>query len=228
MTGLGKEWVEIIDTLSKISSYYKELNKIISLGKDVEIRREAVKSFLENPKMVLDLGAGDGSFSETVLNEYPSIDLVIMLDVLPEMLAKARKTPNIEKVQAVFEYLPFRDCLFDHSLAAFSLRDAIDLEKALTEVNYVLRRSGKLIVVDLGKPDNLLKRCLISFYWMVIAPLHAFLRLGAKGLTSRKILKTLKSYPATSQLLQIYQRYFHQVELIEKFLGSAIILKAQK
>ncbi|MEM3398535.1 MAG: class I SAM-dependent methyltransferase [Nitrososphaerota archaeon] len=226
--GLGKEWSDIVDTLSKISGYYRELNRVLSFGKDVEIRREAVKDLSDKPKMVLDLGAGDGSFTEVACNEYPGIELIIMLDVLSEMLSKARKTPNVEKVQGVFEYLPFRGSLFDHVLAAFSLRDARDLEKALAEVSNVLRKSGRLIVVDLGKPDNLLKRCLISFYWVVIAPLHAFLRLGTRGLESIKIMKTLKSYPVTSQLVKIYRRYFHQVMIVEKLMGSAIILKAQK
>lgn len=228
MTGLGKEWTDIINILSKISSYYKELNEVISFGKDIKIRKEAVKSFLEEPKIVLDIGAGDGSLTEIVYEEYPKIDLIIMLDISLEMLMKARKIPNTEKVRGMFEYLPFRDSSFDHVLAAFSLRDAMDLEKALTEIIHVLRKSGKLIVVDLGKPDNLLRRCLVSLYWTVIAPLHAFLRLGARGLASVKIMKTLKFYPVTGQLLQIYRRYFNRVMLVERYMGFVIILEAQK
>jgi demethylmenaquinone methyltransferase/2-methoxy-6-polyprenyl-1,4-benzoquinol methylase len=228
MTGLGKQWFDIVNTLLKVSSYYRELNNAISFGRDIKVRREAVERFLKNPKTVLDLGAGDGSLTEIVLDKYPNIDLLIMLDVLPEMLLKAKKAPNIEKIQAVFEYLPFRDSVFDYALAAFSLRDAIDLERALNEISNVLGGAGKLIVVDLGKPSNLLKRHLINFYWTIIAPLHAFLRLGFKGLSSIKIKKTLKFYPTTNQLLHIYNRYFYQTVLVEKFMGSVIILEASK
>jgi demethylmenaquinone methyltransferase/2-methoxy-6-polyprenyl-1,4-benzoquinol methylase len=228
MTGLGKEWSDIVNSLLRISNYYRELNNAISFGTDIKVRREAVERSLKDPKTVLDLGAGDGSLTEIVLDKYPNIDLLIMLDVLPEMLLKAGKTPNIEKVQGVFEHLPFRDSVFDYALAAFSLRDAMDLEGALNEISNVLRKAGKLIVVDLGKPNNPLKRHLINFYWTVIAPLHAFLRLGFKGLSSMKIKKTLKFYPTTSQLLHIYSRYFHQAVLVEKFMGSVIILEASK
>jgi demethylmenaquinone methyltransferase/2-methoxy-6-polyprenyl-1,4-benzoquinol methylase len=228
MTGLGKQWFDIVNTLLKVSSYYRELNNAISFGRDIKVRREAVERFLKNPKTVLDLGAGDGSLTEIVLDEYPNIDHLIMLDALSEMLLKAKRAQNIEKIQAVFEYLPFRDSVFDYALAAFSLRDAIDLERALNEISNVLGGAGKLIVVDLGKPSNLLKRHLINFYWTIIAPLHAFLRLGFKGLSSIKIKKTLKFYPTTNQLLHIYNRYFHQTVLVEKFMGSVIILEASK
>jgi len=228
MTGLGKEWLDIVNTLLRISSYYRELNNAISFGRDIKVRREAVERSLKDPKIVLDLGAGDGSLTEIVLDRYPSIDLLIMLDALPEMLLKARKAPNIEKVQGVFEYLPFRDSVFDYALAAFSLRDAIDLERALNEVSNALRKASKLIVVDLGKPNNLLKRHLINLYWTIIAPLHAFLKLGFKGLSSIKIKKTLKFYPMTNQLLHIYSKYFHQAVIVEKFMGSVIILEASK
>lgn len=228
MTGLGKEWSSIVNTLSKLSSYYREFNNVISFGTDTKIRRDAVKKFLKDPKIVLDLGAGDGDLTEIVVEEYPDTDLLIMLDVLPEMLVKARKIPNVEKVQGVFEYLPFRGSVFYHALAAFSLRDAMDLERALSEIKHVLRGSGKLVVIDLGKPDNCLKRCLISFYWSVIAPFYTFLRLGFKGLVCIKIKKTLKPYPTINRLLQIYKSYFHQVKLIERFMGAIIIIEASK
>ena len=228
MTGLGEEWSNIITTLSKLSSYYRELNNTISFGLDMKIRREAIEKSLKAPRIVLDLGSGDGCLTEIVVERFPHISLVVMLDVLPEMLRKARRIQNVERVQAVFEYLPFRRSVFDHVLAAFSLRDALNLEKALDEIDKVLADHGRLIVIDLGKPDNCLKRFLTSFYWTVIAPIYAFIRLGSKGLVSMKIRETLKSYPTTRRLLQVYDKYFRQVKLVEKFIGFIIVIEASK
>lgn len=194
----------------------------------MKIRREAVEKSVKAPKIVMDLGSGDGCLTEVVVDRFPHIDLVVMLDVLPEMLRKASRIQNVERVQAVFEHLPFRHSVFDHVLAAFSLRDALNLEKALNEVNRVLADSGKLVVIDLGKPDNYLKRFLTNFYWTVIAPIYAFIRLGFKGLISIKIRKTLEFYPTTRRLLKVYEKYFRQVKLIEKFIGFIIVIEASK
>ncbi|MCS7126419.1 MAG: class I SAM-dependent methyltransferase [Aigarchaeota archaeon] len=229
MTGLGQEWTKTIRALSKISDYYRELNSVISLGTDLKIRREAIEKFLKQPRIVLDLGSGDGVFTEVTIFSKPSIHLVVMLDVLLEMLKKAKKIDNVEKVQGTFEHLPFRDLGFDNIIAAFSLRDSINLEKALSEIKRIMKDHGGLVVVDLGKPDTYLKRFLIFFYWNVIAPLIAMIKLGSRGIfSSLEIARTLKPYPTNSHLAKIYKKYFSHTVLFEKFIGGVILLHASK
>jgi len=49
MTGLGKEWSDIVNSLLRISNYYRELNNAISFGTDIKVRREAVERSLKDP-----------------------------------------------------------------------------------------------------------------------------------------------------------------------------------
>ena len=55
----------------------------------------------------------------------------------------------------VFEYMPFREGIFDAVLCGYSLRDSIHLQQAIKEMHRVLKVRGRLIIIDLGKPDNL-------------------------------------------------------------------------
>ncbi|MEN2974687.1 MAG: class I SAM-dependent methyltransferase [Candidatus Caldarchaeales archaeon] len=229
MTGLGKEWTKTIRALSKISSYYRELNSVVSLGNDIKIRREAIEKFLKQPRIVLDLGSGDGVSTEITIFTKPSIYLVVMLDVLLEMLKKAKRMDNVEKVQGTFEHLPFRDLGFDNIIAAFSLRDSMNLEEALSEIKRVMNDRGGLVVVDLGKPNPYLKRFLIYFYWTLIAPFIAMVKLGFRGIFGcLEIARTLKHHPTNSNLAEIYKKYFLHLVLFEKFIGGVILLHASK
>lgn len=228
MAGLGKNWDRTVKVLSEISRVYRKFNRAISLGRDIEIRREAVKMSAKDPRVVIDLGSGDGTFTEIAVSAFPTLEMVVMLDVLPEMLKNSVKGDKTERVQGVFECLPFRDEVFDHALAAFSLRDAKDLERALEEVRRVLRADGKLILVDLGKPDSFPVRWAVYAYWAAIAPLLATLRVGLKGTASLEILRTLMAHPPNSELFEIYKRYFSSVSLRKGLMGGLIMLEASR
>ncbi|MCF8884829.1 MAG: class I SAM-dependent methyltransferase [Nitrososphaerota archaeon] len=226
--GLAKDWWRVIDTLRRIAPYYRQFNSCISMGRDLEIRRRALKTLHHKPRIILDAGSGDGSLTEILLSEFKhTVELVVALDVLPEML-KMIKTGGVEKVQGVFEYMPFRDCCFDTVTAAFSLRDAIELEKTIVEIYRILKISGHLLVIDLGKPDSSFKKLLVNFYWFLVAPVIAFLRLGLKGLEAWKIGLTLKRYPENSSHLKMYLRYFQNLDFRELFYGWVIVIHAFK
>lgn len=228
MPGLGRDWGKIVKALSKASEFYRALNAAISFGRDRGLRKEAVKGVLKEPKVVLDLGAGDGAMSEVVLSEYPGIELTVMLDFLPEMLERARMNGRAERIVGLFEQLPFRNECCDAVVAAFSLRDSIDLERALGEVWRVLRNRGMLLVLDLAKPDSPIKRTMIKLYWMIIAPLAAVIRLGRKGAVAFLIHLTYTLHPTTSKLVEIYRRFFGDVWVEERFMGGIMILRASK
>lgn len=227
MPGLGKLWPTVIQTLSKSINYYRALNSAISFGRDVKVREDAAER-LRGLGVLLDLGAGEGLMTEIVLWKHPEVSLVVMLDALPKMLKAAEKREKAEKLTAVFEHIPLRDGCCEEAVAAFALRDAMDLEKGLGEVARVLKDGGLLTVLDLAKPDSLFKRTLITFYWTVVAPLAALLKLGRKGAIVVKILSTYLHLPPTSKLKEIYSRFFEKVELEEMFMGGVIILKAWK
>src|SRR5438309_2019532 len=135
--GLQHRWRYVIDSLESILPIYEVGSRRIALFSDSGMRRRVVSLAVTESLRVLDLGSGPGTMAKVVreANCDP-----IMLDVSREML---RFSSDGEKVQAVFEYLPFRDRAFDSVVAGFALRDAKDLFSAVGQVRYVLKQGGR-------------------------------------------------------------------------------------
>ncbi len=225
--GLGEIWPEVIKSLRKLAPVYDRLNRIISLNTDISLRVEGVSGRVGEGELVLDAGAGNGIFTEILLMEQPNVRDVVMLDTLPEMLSKAVEKVNMKvahPVVGVFEKIPFRANVFDCVLMGFSLRDAMNMHVALSEIRRVTQPNGKLIVVDLGKPDSFLKRIVIAVYWCLVAPLLAFIRLGFVGLNVFSIYKTYRRLPSNREMRNLLKNFFKEVEVREKVMGGVVIV----
>ncbi|HID05099.1 MAG TPA: hypothetical protein EYP20_04765, partial [Aigarchaeota archaeon] len=62
--GLQQDWRQVINVLQEIAEDYNQVNKLLSLGNDLKLRRDAVKDNLSNMRRVLDLGCGNGVFTK--------------------------------------------------------------------------------------------------------------------------------------------------------------------
>ena len=132
---------------------------MISLGKDAEYRRMCLNRQLKFGDRVLDAGSGFGNMSKLAKIEMNGDLEVILYDPIIEMLRVGRSLGeefdlSIELSSGIFEYLPFRDNIFDVVLCGYSLRDAIHLKDAMAEFHRILKPNGRLLIVDLGKPDQ--------------------------------------------------------------------------
>lgn len=227
--GLGSYWHEIIDVLRTIIPVYDQVNRAISLGKDAEYREHGIHGRIEAGNSVLDAGSGYGNMSKEALRQYSDLQIA-MLDPIPEMLAKA-KTEFYRKnflISGVFEYFPFKNNTFDAAMCGYSFRDAISMRTAITEFHRVLKDNGRLIIVDIGKPDNAFNRAGVSFYLKYIMGLLAFFAAGSIGLKFRAIYGTYKRLPTNAELKKMLQEKFSRVEFEERMMGGAVIVAAYK
>ncbi len=224
MPGLGEDWWRVIKALRNVSDFYRSLNSTISLGMDKSLRQSVVKGEIRDGP-ILDAGAGDGSLTEAIIEENPQVSRIVMLDFLEDMLRKSG-LDGIEKVVGVFEHLPFRENSFRILTTSFALRDSKDMAKALREFGRVLKKDGKFLLLDLGKPKNILARLLYGIYWRIFAPTLAVIRLGAKGRLAAEIYPTYRKLPTNDELRELLSRFFLDVRLRERFLGGVIIIKA--
>src|SRR6185503_14199533 len=90
----------------------------------------------------------------------------------------------------IFECMPFRDGMFDAVLCGYSLRDAIQLPQAIGEMHRVLKTGGRLVIVDLGKPDNSVTRAFVSMYLKYLLAIFAYLAAGKAGLKFKTLYGT--------------------------------------
>ncbi|MEM2910113.1 MAG: class I SAM-dependent methyltransferase [Nitrososphaerota archaeon] len=227
MSGLGKDWWRVVKALDKLSCFYDDLNSVISLGRDKVLRRVTARNLGKIDGVVLDAGAGNGAMTKAVLLENPNVNLVVMLDFLPEMLKKANVEHSVcEKVIGVFEAIPIRNGSVNGVVMAFSLRDAYDMEAALQNVRRVMKNGGKLAILELGKPDCMFKRFLVSLYWKLISPMLAFLKLGSKGLLAYEIYPTYTKMPENRVLIETIKVFFENVKAEKKMLDGVLLINA--
>jgi len=234
MSGLGKTyWPDIISTLRSIIPIYNRVNRVISLGKDAEYRRMCLNRQLKFGDRVLDAGSGFGNMSKLAKIEMNGDLEVILYDPIIEMLRVGRSLGeefdlSIELSSGIFEYLPFRDNIFDVVLCGYSLRDAIHLKDALAEFHRILKPNGRLLIVDLGKPDQIFLNALVSIYLKYVLGFLAFAVAGSKGLGFRALYGTYKRWPKNSELKKMLEREFSEVQFTKHMLGGAVIIAAVK
>jgi len=146
--GLGSYWGEVMEVLREIIPIYDKVNSIISLGKDKEHRIRGISHRVHQGNKILDAGSGFGNMSKTAMKLTDGKISITLYDPLVPMLKNTgtyfEKTPDM--ANGVFEHIPFRDEEFDAVLCGYSLRDAINLRIAISEIHRVLKPGGYAII----------------------------------------------------------------------------------
>ena len=228
--GLGSYWGEVIKVLEEIIPVYDKVNSIISLGKDKEHRNRGISQRVVPGNRILDAGSGFGNMSKTAVDLTDGEISVTLYDPLVPMLKNTGKyferLPDM--ANGVFEHIPFKDKEFDAVLCGYSLRDAIDLRAAISEIHRVLKKDGRFVIVDLGKPDKAFVRAGVSFYLRCVLPILAFVAGGRLGLKFGTLYGTYKRWPQNKILEGMILEKFSRVEFEKDLMGGAIIVAAYK
>ena len=228
--GLGSYWGEVMDVLREIIPVYDKVNSIISLGKDDEHRNRGISGRVLPGNKILDAGSGFGNMSKTALKQTDGKISITLYDPLIPMLKNTSKyfETSPDMANGVFEHIPFRDEEFDAVLCGYSLRDAINLRIAISEIHRVLKKDGRFVIVDLGKPDSAFIRAGVSFYLRCILPILAFIAGGRLGLKFAKLHGTFKRWPQNKKLEGLLLEKFSRVEFEKDLMGGAIMVAAFK
>ena len=227
--GLQEGWGGVINVLQDIIPVYDKVNTYISLGKDSEYRRIGITGRVHRGDTILDAGSGFGNMSITAARICGEVSTVLYDPLLPMLRNTAGvfgDTPPM--ANGIFEHMPFSDGVFDAVLCGYSLRDAINLRVAISEMHRVTKKGGRLIIVDLGKPDNHIVRAGVSFYLRALLPILALIAGGRLGLKFAALYDTYKRWPANHTLEDILLEKYERVEFQKGMLGGAVMIAAYK
>jgi len=220
--GLQHKWAYVVNSLQEIVPSYERASSRISLYADRRMRAEAVSFAVTKGSLILDLGSGPGTMSKVVASAGGA---PVLLDASRVML-NASGFPNA--VQGIFEYLPFREGVFDGAVSGFALRDAHELRLALAQLARVLKKEGRFALCDLGKPDDPLKALAVAMYIRVIPPLIGLASVGRVGLRYGSLFDTYALVLHNSELASLLGRYLGSTSLHETQMGGSIVVKCVK
>ena len=223
-------WREVEDALEAIITEYERVNHVISLFQDERARRRGLDASGSHRGVGLELGPGPGNFTSLLRSRLEGF--LVCLDYSAEMLSAARASVgggDTGFVRGVFEALPLRPGIVAFTAASYALRDSTDKARVLREVSRALRRGGRFLIVDIGKPNNPLVRGVFSLYMRYGVPILGGLA-GGYGYRNPWALlyKTYELLPTNDELLDTLKAVFGAAQLEERAFGGLIVAIAEK
>ncbi len=210
-----------------IARRYDLANHTLSCGTDFYWRKCAANMVASwRPRKILDLATGTGDLALAVQKKLPDAE-VTGVDFVPEMLELARRKGVRETILADAMNLPFPDASFDCVTIAFGLRNMENWRDALVEMSRVLKRGGRLLVLEFSMPTVSIVHTIYRFY------LHRCLPLLGSFLTRKKsaydyLGDSIEEFPSGHAMTDLIEASgFKHVTLQPLSYGVATIYTAQ-
>jgi len=171
-----------------IAPTYDFLNHLLSLRRDFYWRKMAVRELKGVGGWILDIATGTGDVAIEIIQQRGYQKKVFGLDFSEPMIKRARQKilrkgffQSIVLSRGDAIDLPFRENTFSASIIAFGLRNIPNKEQALSEMIRVIKRGGKVIVLEFTFPRDELMRRLYPFYFRKLLPWLGGLISGDRG-----------------------------------------------
>ena len=160
----GRERATYVQTMfTQIARRYDLMNRLMTGGQDIRWRKRVIQlTQLRQNARLLDLGTGTGDLAREAFEQFPQAK-VVAADFTLEMMRDGQKRGALNFSAADALRLPFPDLSFDAVISGFLMRNVIDLQKALEEQYRVLKKGGRMVILDTTRPK---KNLLSPFIWL--------------------------------------------------------------
>lgn len=167
----------VADLFSRISRHYDLMNDIMTLGMHRGWKRKtAAIATQKSTGAALDVSTGTGDLAFQ-LARTTGVDYTVALDLLPEMIHRARlkaageRPPSPSFIVGDALSLPFPSDTFACSTAGFSLRNMPDIRQAIAEMARVVRPGGRVALLELSPMESDFKARMFRLYFHRLVPL---------------------------------------------------------
>lgn len=191
---------------AEVAPGYDRANRALSFGIDTCWRRRTVRAIgVQRGERGLDVCAGTGDLSLALQRAGAT---VVGVDFCVPMLVRAHtksatraQGPRYAAADALS--LPFADHSFDFATVAFGIRNVSDPRAALREMARVVRRGGRVVVLEFSKPRVPLLGAAYRFYFRRILPRLGAWISGSRNDAYRYLHDSVMSFPERTQFLEL-------------------------
>lgn len=202
----------IRNLFDNIAPEYDRLNHLLSLDIDKTWRRRAVRKIVSRhkPLNILDIASGTGDFAIAIAQKAAKGSRVTGLDISEGMLAIGREKVSrrglsgiIDLEQGNCEKIPYAEGTFDRVSVAFGVRNFEHKDIGLSEMRRVLKKGGKVTILELSEPQDRFARWFYRLYFKNILP-----KIGGKVSGNRSAYEYL---PASVQNFPRPERFMEMM-----------------
>lgn len=209
----------------RLAPSYDLLNHLLSFGVDLWWRKKAVEALgIRDGDLVLDIATGTGDLAFTALKKGRCS--VVGVDLSPAMLELARRKAWRKKqigryilARADACVMPFRDHAFHHAMISYGVRNIADWERLFGEIGRLLKREGKVAILEFSVPESGLMRLPYLFYLERLLPV-----IGGAVSGNREpyvyLRDTVKAFPPPKEVVRrVEDRGFTVFEVLPLTFG---------
>jgi len=192
------------EVFDSVAPKYDLMNDVMSLGLHRAWKAYAVAVANVRPgDKVLDIAGGTGDLSRAFARKVGSAGLVVHSDINEAMLRQGRDRLIDEGLALPTlicdaETLPFATGRFDLVSVAFGLRNMTRKDKALAEMNRVLRPGGRLLVLEFSKVARPLEKAYDWYSFNVLPRLGQWI--AGDGASYRYLAESIRVHPDQAEL----------------------------
>ncbi len=225
---------QVRQMFNNIAYRYDFLNHFLTAGIDKYWRRKVRKiAVSDSTEHILDMASGTGDLAIELAKLSPKS--ITGVDISEKMLDIAEKKIRKRGLENIIDFkvgdaedIEAKNNTYDVVTCAFGVRNFQDMNKGLTEFHRVLKNNGRLIVLELSIPNNLLFSFGYNMYFRYVLPLWG--RIVSKDLSAYKYLpESVAQFPKPNVFLDMLTKAgFKEKYAKSVSLGIATIFVATK
>lgn len=149
---------------------YDRVDRLLAFGSGTWYRRQALlRAGLASGMRMLDVAVGTGLVAREAAEVVGARGCVVGVDPSAGMLAQS-EAHGLRLVRGRAEALPFAARSFDFLCLGYALRHLSDLQAVFAEFHRVLRPGGRLLVLEITRPDGRVANAMLKAYMHGVLP----------------------------------------------------------
>ncbi len=201
---------KVRNMFADIADDYDKINSILSLGVHSAWRKKTVEMSGAKPgDRILDCATGTGDLAFEFKKKVGHTGTVTGTDFCKEMIEHAPEKAEKKQLVVKFEVadamnLPYENNSFDVASIAFGIRNVDDPILCLKEMARVVKKGGRVAILEFGQPDGLIKYP-YQFYSRYVMPTVGGWISGNKDAYTY-LPETSASFPAGREFLDLMDK----------------------